>query len=493
LAEKYGRTAMQRMVEFKVFIDGIIMGQGFGWLKSKLLKLLIHFAPRPEQSEDCLTVNVRTPDLNGKLPVMVWIHGGAHQAGSSQDVFYESNTLAHHGVVIVSINYRLGIFGYFAHPELSAESKHEVSGNYGTLDQIAALRWVKENISAFGGDPENVTIFGESAGGESVLHMMASPLARGLFHKAIAQSPATGAQLLYLKRPFRQYDAAEETGEAFANAVGMGGANQIKQLRALPAEELQKLVNQHKGALGSYFPIIDGHVLPKNIYQAFIDGEQAQVPFLLGSNADETTLFFPLFQAPIPDYNDYYDHPLDRLPSYMLTEFGDDLDKLQAIYPGLAHNEDRALIAHQTDLMFGTPARLCAEESAKQGHPTYVYMFQRVIDNPRQTAGAFHASELPFVHDTPSPMFPMNEADKVLAKAMRSYWTQFAKTGNPNGNASLAKWQPFVSNDPHWMILDSKQMGMAAVNREPQYQIFLKRLHNILQNAVSEETQMTAD
>ncbi|NJN55649.1 MAG: carboxylesterase family protein [Anaerolineae bacterium] len=168
------------------------------------MKLILKVSPKPKESEDCLYLNVRTPllDGDGRLPVMVWIHGGDHQDGSSNDIFYESNALAHRGVVVVTINYRLGLMGYFTHPELSQESPHNVSGNYGTLDQIAALQWVQENISAFGGDPDNVTIFGESAGGESVAHMLTSPLARGLFHKAIMQSPGNSGQMFFLKQPF---------------------------------------------------------------------------------------------------------------------------------------------------------------------------------------------------------------------------------------------------------------------------------------------------
>lgn len=487
-AKNYGPTGFMRMKEFDVFIDGIVKGQGFGWLKSYLLKTFVKIAPKPPQSEDCLTLNVRTPDLNAKLPVMVWIHGGAHQAGSSRDLFYESNTLARKGVVVVTINYRLGIFGYFAHPELSAESAHGVSGNYGTLDQIAALEWVQRNIAAFGGDPDNVTIFGESAGGESVLHMMVSPLARGLFHKAIAQSPATGAQRVHLKRPFHIFPAAEQIGVHFANDIGISGDDQLKQLRSISGVQLQKLVNERKGALGSYYPVVDGYVLPKDVFATFAAGEQATVPFIIGSNADETTLFYPLFQGPIPEYSEQFAHPDGRLPDYMVKEFGEDLQELIEIYPGLATCEDRALIAHQGDLLFGAPVRFYAGEAARQGVPAYVYMFKRTPHGQNQTAGAFHASELPFVHDTPSSMFPMNDDDRKLGQVMRACWLNFAKTGVPTPPDDQA-WEPFDDDDPRWLVFDTTAVQMEPVSRERQYQIFIKRIRRLAEAASQRDEQ----
>lgn len=480
-AKNYGPTAYTRMKEFNVFIDGIVDGQGFGAWKSRFLKTLLRYAPKPPQSEDCLTLNVRTPALNGKLPVMVWIHGGAHQAGSSRDVFYESNTLAQQGVVLVTLNYRLGIFGFFAHPELSAESEHGVSGNYGMLDQIFALEWVQRNIAAFGGDPDNVTIFGESAGGESVMHMMASPLARGLFHKAIAQSPATGVQRIHLKRPFHIFPSYEDVGVGFANDIGLDGDNQIEQLRNMSGSKLMSYVLEREREYGGYYPVIDGYVLPKTVFQTFAAGEQADVPLIIGSNANETTLFYPLFPVPIPEYYAWFEHPNGRLPDYMEDEFGDDLARLKQIYPGLEADEEDAVKAHQGDLMFGAPVRFYAGEAAKRGQSVYVYMFRRAVDSETQTAGAFHASELPFVFDTSSPMFPFNKEDYNLAETMREYWTSFAKTAVPH--SKTADWESFDNDDPRWMLFDRGAVGMRPVSREAQYQIFIKRIRRILNEA----------
>jgi len=224
-ATKFSPTAWQRLVDFEIFIQTLLEGQGWNPVRLAVIKTLMKFTPTPNQSEDCLYLNIRTPSLesDAKLPVMVWIHGGDHQDGSGSDPLYESNLLAHKGVVYVSINYRLGLMGYLAHPELTAESEQGVSGNYGTLDQIAALQWVQENIAHFGGDPDNVTIFGESAGGESVAHMMTSPLAAGLFHKAIMQSPANGGQMIHLSEPFLEHPSGEEQGRLFAETLNIQG------------------------------------------------------------------------------------------------------------------------------------------------------------------------------------------------------------------------------------------------------------------------------
>jgi para-nitrobenzyl esterase len=220
-ATKFGPVCPQKDSGDGDFLKRLVDGQGMGFFRKTIFNLAVGLSSSAPQSEDCLYLNVRTSNLGGaeKQPVMVWIHGGGHQTGSGSEDFYQSNSLVLKGVVLVTFNYRLGPFGYFAHPGLSAESENRVSGNYGTLDQIAALRWVRDNIAAFGGDPSNVTIFGESAGGESVAHMMASPLARGLFHRAIMQSGSTGELLVHLKRPVLDFRSAEEAGEAFVQNV----------------------------------------------------------------------------------------------------------------------------------------------------------------------------------------------------------------------------------------------------------------------------------
>lgn len=473
-ATDYGPTAMQRSGEIATLIDTIIDGQGMGILKRGFLKAVMRVVKLPPQSEDCLTLNVRTPSVNGRLPVMVWIHGGAHQNGSNREPFYEGNDLPKQDVVTVTINYRVGLMGYFAHPKLSEESEQGVSGNYGTLDQIAALQWVQDNITAFGGDPTNVTIFGQSAGGESVLHMMTSPLARGLFHKAIAQSPATVGQLVYLQASNHVYEAAETSGEKFAQLTG---ANSLDELRTMSAEDLQAIVNANTGALGNFSPVIDGYVLPVGPYQAFRDGSQAKVPLIIGSNADECTVFSRMFAGPLMEYAET---PItSELPAYMQDEFGDDLAALLQLYPGLDRMEQQAILAHQGDALFGSAVRHYAGELANDGSTVYVYLFKRVPPSLMQTSGAFHAAELPFVHGTSTPLIPMNHQDKVLSRTMIGYWTRFAKTGDPN-NGQSADWEQFDPNNPRWMTFDRDAVQMAEVDREEEYQIFLRRLRRVL-------------
>jgi len=299
-AHQFGSFAWQQGTFIEGFIHALVEGQGWGRVKKFFIKNLIKIAPKPKQSEDCLYLNVRTPSVEttAKLPVMVWIHGGDHQDGGGAEVFYDSNSISQKGVVTVTINYRLGLMGYFTHPELSQESEQNVSGNYGTLDQIAALKWVKENIAAFGGDPDNITIFGESAGGESVAHMLSSPLAKGLFHKAIMQSPANSGQMMHLSVPFLDHPSGEDRGVAFAAKAGIKGDNQLEQLRQLSAKKLQEIVVNQEPDLNNFYPIIDGYVLPKSPFEIFNDGEQHPVPILLGSNADEGTLIHALMPTP---------------------------------------------------------------------------------------------------------------------------------------------------------------------------------------------------
>ena len=481
-AESFGSAPVQLEAEFELFLDALVEGQGWGWLKENLVKLLLNFAPQPEQSEDCLYLNIRTPapDPEARLPVMVWIHGGDHQDGSAANVLYDSNALAQRDVVLVSINYRLGLMGYFAHPQLSEESdgaEAGVSGNYGTLDQIAALRWVQENVRAFGGDPDDVTIFGESAGGESVAHMMTSPLARGLFHKAIMQSPANGGQMRHLRRPFLGYRAGEDVGRTFADHFVPPGDDQIDRLRQIPPDDLYSLARKREFHV--FYPLIDGYVLEKSPFEAFLDGEQAQTPLLLGSNADEGTLLYPLVRAPLPGLG-AQEIPPGESAGVVREAFGQDAEALLAHYPGLKEGDpeaaERASAALLGDSLIGAPVHFYALHAAQAGQPTFLYIFTRTPPSPNQTAGAYHAAELPFVHDTGLPFFDKTVGDEALTRIIGDYWTQFAKNGDPNADPH-PHWPAFNPDDQRWMRLEPGQkLGPEPVHRAGRYAILQRRL-----------------
>ncbi len=485
-ATKDGPAALQRAAGFEEFLQLVVDGQGWNKVRSAATVAALKRAPKPKQSEDCLHLTVRTPDPSpqARLPVMVWIHGGDHQDGSSTELFYASNALAELGVVTVAINYRLGLLGYLAHPELSAESIDGVSGNYGTLDQIAALEWVRDNIAGFGGDPDNVTIFGESAGGESVLHLMISPLARGLFHRAIAQSPANGGQHTLLRTPFLDHPGAEARGEAFADALGLTGTGQLERLRERSADELYDLVRAAT-RLGDHYPTIDGHVIPTSPFAAFANGQQADVPMVIGSNANEGTLIQPLFGAPMAEYR-YRPVPDDAVPVEMQQAFGDDLARLLPRYPGLESGEQAAQIDFLGDHMFGAPAHWYARHHATAGHPTWLYHFARTPASKKQTAGAFHAAEITFVHGSNVPILPMTEPDEALGASMRQHWTAMARTGDPNEGVDTGgpKWPGYTPTDPQWLRFDH-EISAETVTKLDVYGVLDARLERVLRDMES--------
>lgn len=478
-ADKGDVRAIQQEAGFEEFIDLLVEGQGWGWLKTAFVKSFFKLVPRPKQSEDCLTLNVRTPSLgkDARLPVMVWIHGGDHQDGSANDFFYDSNALARRGVVVVYINYRLGLMGYFAHPELSRESEHGVSGNYGTLDQVAALRWVQENISVFGGDADDVTIFGESAGGESVAHMMTSPLARGLFHKAIMQSPANSHQMMFLRHPYHSNPAGEALGQRFAERVAPDGEDQVAALRQKSPDELYRIIRQEE-AFQRFFPVIDGYVLEKSPFEAFLDGDQVRVPLLLGSNADEGTLFFPQGHSPLPGYEDI---PAQRVATLIREEFGEDAEALMDLYPGLRQGAEAAQTDFLGDNVFGAAVHFYALCAARAEQPVYVYHFTRTPPAPEQTTGAYHAAELPFVHNRALPLFDFTEADEALAQVMGDYWVQFARSGDPN-LPRHPQWPAFAAGNQRQMRLDlGPALGATEIERLAKYELMQRRLLRLIE------------
>jgi para-nitrobenzyl esterase len=460
-------------------MDLLVEGQGWGRLKTTVVRLLFKLAPAPKESEDCLYLNVRTPTLDkeARLPVMVWIHGGDHQDGSGSDIFYDSNALSRRGVVTVYVNYRLGLMGYLAHPELSRESEHGVSGNYGTLDQIAALRWIQENIGAFGGDPDDVTIFGESAGGESVAHMLTSPLAQGLFHKAMLESPASGGQMMFLRHPYLTNPAGEELGLTFAASFAPAGAGQLAALRQISPDRLYQFIRQEK-EFQHFYPVIDGYVLEKSPYEAFLDGDQARVPLLLGNNADEGTLFYPIMQTPIPGYEDI---SAQQVAGLIQEEYGDVAEAIMDLYPGLRQGAEAAQTDFFGDSLFGAAVHFYALCAARVDQPVYLYHFTRTPPSPKQTAGAFHAAELSFVHDKALPLFDFTEADKALTQVMGDYWVQFAKSGDPNLSPH-PEWPAFAADDQRQMRLGlGAELGVTGIDRLAKYELSQRRLLRLIE------------
>ena len=380
-------------------------------------------------SEDCLTLNVWSPDVEakaGKKPVMVWIHGGGHVNGSGTAALYDGTSLAKQGVVVVTLNYRLGRLGFFAHPALDKQLPGELKANYGLMDTIAALKWVKANVARFGGDPGNVTIFGESAGGISVSYLMITPSAKGLFHKAIMESGAGREHGAALKDAARfGINSAETTGATFAKAAGISDdRTAAAALRALPADVLMK---GSPSSVDGGGPIIDGKLLLEDPEQAFAKGRQAKTPFLIGTNSLE----FP-FQ---PGANKNFDAPIAKVLA--------NHDAAIAAYGDEATYKDHLI----SDVLFTEPARYLAAKQAKLGAPVFLYRFSFMSDAIKgRMKGAVHASERQYVFDTlgASP-WPVGKQDPLVAAQMSRYWTNFAKTGDPNGG-DLPRWEGFGSH-----------------------------------------------
>ena len=373
-------------------------------------------------SEDCLYLNVWTPAkfANAKLPVMVWIYGGGFAAGSTSEPRQDGEMLAKKGVVVVSMNYRLGVFGFFTNSELAKESGRDAAGNYGLLDQVAALQWVQKNIAAFGGDPHKVTIFGESAGSFSVSALMASPLARDLFELAIGESGAflgTGLATKTLAE-------AEAEDAKFAESLG---ATSIEALRAKPAAEL--LAAAMKSGVIRFWPVVDGYFFPEDPHAIYASGQQAHVPLLAGWNRDEGN-FHAFFEKDEPTVKNF----IERAH----VVFRDDADEFLKLYP--AATEAEAIRSAQDisgDQFIGFGTWKWIEMQGTTGKATvYRYEFDDAPPQPagEPTHGAYHSAEIEFVFEAlPSKKLPWRPGDEKLSDLMSSYWTNFAKTGDPNG------------------------------------------------------------
>ena len=361
----------------------------------------------PPMSEDCLYLNVWTPaagQTDADLPVMFWIHGGAFQNGFGHEIEFDGDAMAKKGVVLVTINYRLGMCGFLAHPLLTAENDGKGSGNYGLFDQLAALKWVKKNIASFGGNPDNVTVFGQSAGAGSVQALISSPLAKGYIQRAIIQSGGGLGGIIST----RSLADAEKPGKAMWDASGM---TTLEQMRACPADRFQEVMmtymKQQKTFNGMpYSPCVDGELLTATVYEAAVNGQELDIPYMIGYTSGD--------MAP------------DRMQKAAV---------------------DWSLLLE------------------KQGRkPAYVYCFSRDLpgedlkapDGSAIMPGAFHSSELWYVFGTLDKCWrPMEQADYELSDRMVSYWTNFAKTGNPNGQG-VPQWKPCTQGDNHIQVLDVK-------------------------------------
>ena len=400
--------------------------------------------PRWNISEDCLYLNIWTPEWPAHAPraVMLWMHGGSNRIGSGNESGYDGAELARHGVIVVTINYRLGPLGFFAHPALTRESAHQASGNYGLLDQLAALRWVHDNIAQFGGDPARVTVFGESAGAIDAGMLMCSPLSTGLFARVIMESgPVLGIAYAHSQRK------AEEFGERVASLALPGGAS-LERLRALPAQTIMAAATQAARQKPNPEFVLDGWVLKRTPQAVFATLSQQAAALMIGDNGREASVFH-------------------GSSSTALSAGEGPKKTLHISYGGMAAmavaayaidskmGRDAAADEWLNDALMTCPSAAMATLNAAAQRPSFLYEFRRSIPGQGESSlGSFHSLELPYVfgalRDPVWNWLPFTQADQELAAAIQTYWTNFAKTGDPNGGG-LPRWSAYKPGTEPYM------------------------------------------
>lgn len=434
--------------------------------------------PQPT-SEDCLFLNVwtGTSSSEAKMPVMVWIHGGAFIVGSGSDTWYHGDLLAKDGVVVVTMNYRLGLMGFFAHRALSAESEFGASGNQGLYDQIAALQWVRDNIAAFGGDPENVTIFGESAGSISVCYLVATPLAKGLFQKAIGQSGGCFAQhatleesndeLELIPTPSLSDKSGYGVGQTVAAALGAdaGGADAIAHMRDMTPENIATRLAEQEVNVPWRSIYVDGVMFPTQMRLLMSNGGASHVDSIVGSTKDEgVMLWSQVEETPLEDWQAGIRSNVPKYAERLIDAYTKDAEK----------STRTATQEMMSDLIFTSEMRTWAQLIENQGKKAFVYIFNHAPPTEAfgRSLGAFHGGEIQYVFqshagESADDGLPLlwNESDRKVASMMRQYWVNFAKTGDPNADG-LAEWPRYLASTNQTLAIEESSHVVSDLRKK---------------------------